>query len=140
VSSSAAINNPQPVRLDRGNSTRELGATEWFSAHIYLERLGGDAKSYRNALHAYLSYLESHRRNEGVIFDPHVAAVDTAITEARLAVLEESQGNQAESQRYFQLAASHCPSGWTGGCPPQRLRDLVSKLDRNPQSETQGSK
>jgi hypothetical protein len=107
----------------------ELGAAEWYSAQMSVERMMGDPKAYRSALLDYLRALQSRRDRDGITLDDHVIAVDTVLTEARLAILADSQGNEAESKLYFAQALEHCPSAWKTGCSVERLHEIVARLD-----------
>jgi hypothetical protein len=109
---------------------------EWFNAHLFAERMMGDPVAYRNILSDYLASLRARQGKGGVVLSEHAAAVDIALTETRLAVLAESQGNSAESGQYFAQAVADCPKAWNDGCTTERLRQIVQRLDRQlPASE-----
>jgi hypothetical protein len=112
----------------------EAGFEERFNAQLMSERMLGDLASYRNSLREYLSQLKARRGKNGLIQTDHVIAVDTVVTEARLAMLAEQRKDTVESARYFAQAASDCPADWSRGCPPDRLRELVVMLDHTPAS------
>jgi hypothetical protein len=110
----------------------EVGMAEWYSAHLFTERLMGDPVAYRNTLLSYLGALNARRSAGGVEMNDHALTVDTVLTETRLALLAESQGNAMESQQYFAKAVSGCAHAWKGDCSEQHLRDVVLRLDRRP--------
>jgi hypothetical protein len=56
------------------------------------------------------------------------------LTETRLGVLAESQGNSAESSPFFAQAVADCPKAWS--CTTERLRQIVQRLDRKLLSPT----
>jgi hypothetical protein len=106
----------------------EMGAAEWFSAHLFAERMMGDPVAYRNILSDYLTSLRARQGKGGVVLSEHATAVDVVLTEARLAVLAETQGNSTESGQYFEQAVADCPKAWS--CTAERLRQIVQRLDR----------
>jgi hypothetical protein len=108
----------------------EMGASEWYNAHIFAERNIADPTAYRQALLDYLTYLQSRRNGDGVLINDHVVAVDTVLTETRLALLADSQRNESESKLYFARAIEHCAGAWKTGCTVERLQEIVSRLDR----------
>lgn len=107
----------------------EVGSAEWFSGQILAERMMGDPTAYRSALLKYLAALQSRRSGDGVLLNDHVVVVDTVLTEARLAILAQSQGNESESKLYFARGLEHCNSAWKTGCTVERLREIVARLD-----------
>jgi hypothetical protein len=109
----------------------EMGAVEWFNTHLLAERMMGDPVAYRNTLLDYLAALHARReKGGGIVLDDHVTTVDIVLTETRLAILAEAQGNSAESGQYFVRAVADCPKAWTDGCTAERLRQVAERLDR----------
>jgi hypothetical protein len=114
----------------------EAGAAEWFDAHLFAERMMGDPVAYRNTLLDYLAALRARRaKGGGIVLNDHATAVDIVLTEARLAVLAESQGNLAESGQFFAQAVADCPKAWKDGCTAERLKEIVLRLDRKVPNE-----
>jgi hypothetical protein len=105
-----------------------MSAVEWFNAHLFAERMMGDPVAYRNILSDYLTSLRARQGKGGVVLSEHATAVDVVLTETRLGVLAESQGNSTEAGQYFEQAVADCPTTWS--CTAERLRDLVQRLDR----------
>jgi len=108
----------------------EMETTEWFNAHLFAERLMGNAGSYRSTLLRYLDVLNTRRPSTGVVLNDHVTIVDVVLTEARLALLAESRGDAAEAQRYYAQAIAHCSKAWPDGCDEERLRKVIARLDK----------
>jgi hypothetical protein len=109
----------------------EMGAMDWFNAHLLAERMMGDPVAYRNVLSDYLAALRARQETGGgIVRTDHVTAVDIVLTETRLAVLAESQGNSTESGQYLGRAVADCPTSWKDGCSVERLRQIVQRLDR----------
>jgi hypothetical protein len=106
------------------------GASEWYNTHIIAELNMAYTTAYRQALLDYLTYLQSRRKGDEVLINDHVVAVDTVLTETRLALLADSQRNEPESKLYFARAIEHCAGAWKTGCTVERLQELVSRLDR----------
>src|SRR5205809_179462 len=73
----------------------EMGAAEWFNAHLLAERMMGDPVAYRKVLLDYLAALRARQGKGGIVLNDRVTTVDIVLTEARLGVLAESQGNPA---------------------------------------------
>jgi hypothetical protein len=106
-----------------------MGAVEWFNAHLFAERMMGDPVAYRKVLLEYLAALHARReKGGGIVLNEHATAVDVVLTETRLGVLAESQGNSTEAGQYFEQAVADCPTTWS--CTAERLRELVQRLDR----------
>jgi hypothetical protein len=74
----------------------------------------GDPVTYRDTLLDYLAALRAQHGKDGIVLNNHVTTVDIVLTETRLAVLAESQGNLAESGRFFARTAA-------GGASDPRL-------------------
>ena len=86
--------------------------------------------AYRKALLAYLAAINARRPDESLLFDDHVNSVDRVMTEVRLAMLAQAQGDAAESGKYFAEAVAHCPKSWKDSCTVERLRAFIDRLDR----------
>jgi hypothetical protein len=108
-----------------------MGAVEWFNAHLFAERMMGDPVAYRDVLSDYLAVLRTRQgKGGGIVLNDHTTAVDVVLTETRLGVLAESQGNSTEASQYFAQAVADCPKAWNEGCSVEGLREIVQRLDR----------
>jgi len=115
----------------------EIGEVEWYSAHVFADRLMGDPVLYKNTLLQFLAALNARRAGNGVLLPDHALAVDITLTEARLALLAEAQAAGAESKTYFAQALAHCRAAWADTCTEDRLREMVMRLDHGGTNQPQ---
>jgi hypothetical protein len=115
-----------------------VGESFFASQYVFLQYQKAEYPEAKAALEKYLRYLDSmppsdseSKPGQNPWLDERGIAFDKTLTLARLALLEERNGNQQAASKYWALARSYAAQAKWKDTSLENVRAIVEHLDAN---------
>jgi hypothetical protein len=110
-------------------SVQTLFSMAGYSQYVFLEYQNASYSQAKKALLEYIDLIDDLKKERGADQHYRMLQTDAMMSYARIAFLEEKNGNLSEYEKYMQKAIKRCEAlGWKD-CSPDKIRQFVERIE-----------